>query len=132
MRRVFRYGAIGALPGLLVGLVPLLLHEVGVITSDQSQIGFIGVPLLFIGVFVGTLAGASDTGYGGKVMLGVAAGFVVGLGGGLLIDAALTAAGATVAGLWLLLAPAAMIAGGVLGARWGEHGGGSHTTAAQH
>ena len=130
MRRVLLGGVIGGLPGMLIALVPLLLHDFGVISADASQIGFIGVPLLFIGVFAGTLIASADTGYGGLVLVGVAAGFVVGLAGGVAIDFALSAAGWNVAGVWLFVAPAAMIAGGVLGAWWGERGHTSHPTAA--
>lgn len=88
-----------------------------------------GVPLLFIGVFVGTVIGAANTGHAGKVVLGVAFGFVIGLASGVLSHAALLAAGASVAGIWLLLAPVAMIGGGVLGAWRGEHRHTSHGTA---
>jgi hypothetical protein len=41
---------IGALPGLLIVFVPLVLASLDVITFDQSRIGIIGVPLLFFGV----------------------------------------------------------------------------------
>ena len=115
MRKVLLGGLLGALPGTLIVLVPMLLHEAGVITSDQAQIGFIGVPLMFIGVVIGTSIGAGESGHVGAVMLGVAGGFVIGLAGGLVI--------ATVGGvplIWLFLAPAVMIAGGALGARLGD------------
>ena len=108
MRRVVLRGIVGGLPGMLIALVPLLLHDVGMITSDQSQIGFMGVPLLFIGVFIGTLSGAS--GHTGSVALGVVLGFVLGLAIGV----------ALVPGLWLFLTPATMIAGGALGAWWAQ------------
>lgn len=120
MRKVAISAAVGGLPGMLIILVPLLLHQLGIITADQSQIGFIGVPLLFLGVFVGAVGGASESGQVGRVMLGVAVGFVAGLGVGVLIDQALIPAGSEIAGTWLLLAPAAMIGGGALGMWWGE------------
>ena len=120
MRKVLSHGLIGALPGLAVTLIPFSLHQAGVITSDQSQIGFVGVPLLFFGVLIGTLSGASDTGHGGAVGVGVIAGFVVGLAVGVVVDAALVAAGTNVAGIWLFLAPATMIGGGLLALRWAE------------
>ena len=116
-RRVFLGGLFGGLPGLLLALVPMLLHDLGLITSDQSQIGFVGVPLLFLGVFVGTAIGAADRGCDSQVMIGVAAGFGVGVVGGLAIAALLLAVGVGVGGLWLLVAAASMIAGGVLAAR---------------
>ena len=109
MRRVFLGGVIGGLPGLLIGLVPLVLLEFDVITSDQSQIGFAGVPLLFIGVFFGAMFGAHGSAHPGKVMLGLGAGFVLGLALGIAIDSALYAAGATIPGLPLFLPPVAMI-----------------------
>ena len=119
MRRVVFGGVIGGLPGMLIALVPLLMHDFGLITSDQSQIGFIGVPLLFIGVFVGTLIGAAGTAHIGKVMFGVTLGFFLGLSSGVAIAAALRAAGSTIPGIWLFLAPVTMIACGALGAWWG-------------
>ena len=132
MRRVLRGGIIGGLPGLLIGVVPLLLHELDFITADQSQVGFIGIPLLFFGVIFGILWGAADTGYTGKVMLGVLAGFVIGIVGGLLLDAAFDAAGLPRIGFVLWLIPVGMIGGGMLGVRWGEHRSTSLPPAAQH
>ena len=60
MRRVVLGGVIGGLPGMLIALVPLVMHDVGLITSDQSQIGFIGVPLLFIGCLLYTSPSPRD------------------------------------------------------------------------
>ena len=113
MRKVFLGGVIGAIPGLVVALVPLLLHGLGIISADQSQIGFIGVPLLFVGVLVGTMRGAAAVGHSGRVVIGVAIGFAVGLTVGLLIATLMPV-------VWLVTTPAAMIAGGVLGAWSGE------------
>lgn len=116
MRRVLLGGIIGALPGLLIALVPPVVESLDVITSDQTQIGFMGVPLIFFGVLVGTLIGARGSTHPGKVMLGVGIGFVVGLLGGIAVNTA-----TSVPLLWLFLTPAAMIAGGVLGAQQDEH-----------
>lgn len=127
MRRVLLGGVIGSLPGLLIALVPLVLASFDVITSDQSQIGFVGVPLVFFGVLVGTSIGALGSAHPGMVMLGVGIGFVVGLAGGIAINVA-----TTVPLAWLFLAPAAMIAGGVLGARRDEHTNPRRLPAAQH
>jgi len=127
MRRVFLGGMIGALPGLLIALVPLVLTSLDVITSDQSQIGFIGVPLIFFGVLVGTLIGTRGSTHPGKVMLGVGIGFVVGLAGGIALNAA-----TAVPLVWLFLTPAAMIGGGVLGASRVEHTIPPQLPAAQH
>lgn len=132
MRRVLRGGVIGGLPGFLIAFVPLLLHEMDVITSDQSQIGFIGVPLLFLGILFGLLWGASAAGHTGKVMLGAFAGFVASVVGSLLLEAALEAAGFGPVPLVMLFVPLGMLAGGVFGAWWGEHHPTSHPTASQH
>jgi hypothetical protein len=132
MRQVLRGGLIGGLPGFLIAFVPLLLHEMGVITSDQSQVGFIGVPLLFLGILFGLLWGSSSSGHSGKVMLGALVGFVAGILGGMLLDVALQAAGLGPAALIVLLAPIGMLAGGVLGVRWGEHHPTSHPNAPQY
>lgn len=110
--RVFIGGLIGGLPGLVLALTPLLLHEVDVLTADQSQIGFLGVPLLFLGVFVGSVLGAAESGCDRSVALGASIGFVVGLAAGSFI-----AASASVGVVGLLIAPTAMIAGGALAAR---------------
>ena len=111
MRRVALGGVLGGLPGLLIAVVPLLLHEFGVISSDQSQIGFVGVPLLIIGTLVGTLTAASDSGCTGTVMLGAVAGFVVAV----LINAGLSVVGAMLGPIFLFLTPLGMIAGALLG-----------------
>jgi len=55
MRRIVFGGLIGGLPGMLIAQVPFLLHQLGYITADQSQIGFIGVPLLFLGLLINAL-----------------------------------------------------------------------------
>lgn len=115
MRRVLLGGIVGALPGLLIALVPLVLTSFDVITSDESQIGFMGVPLVFFGVLVGTGVGARGLTRPGKVTLGVGIGFLVGLAGGIAISTA-----TSVPIVWLIVTPAAMIAGGVLGARQNE------------
>ena len=111
MHRVAIGGVLGGLPGFLIALVPLLLHDFGVISSDQSQIGFVGVPLLIIGTLVGTFTAASDSGCTGTVMLGAVAGFVVGV----LINAGLSAVGAGLGAVFLFLTPLGMIAGALLG-----------------
>ena len=51
--------AFGVLPGVLIIAVPVLLHSLDVITSDQSQIAFIGMPIGFIGLLVGAAIGAT-------------------------------------------------------------------------
>ena len=127
MRKVLLGGIAGAVPGLLVAVIPLVLSSLDVITSDESQVGFIGVPLLFIGVFVGTLIGARDLPHPGRVMLGVFAGLIVGLAGGIAISGA-----AATGPLWLIVAPATMIAGGMLGARGDESSNPPQRPAAQH
>jgi uncharacterized membrane protein YccC len=126
MRKVLLGGTIGALPGATIILVTALLHETGLITSDQSQIAFIGVPILFAGVLVGTLSGGA-----GRTALGVATGFVVGMTVGMLLTPA------TFPGLWLITTPAAMIAGGALAARPDDgnrspHGGLGHGPRPRH
>ena len=119
MRRVATGGVLGALPGMLIVLIPLVLHEFGVITADQSQIGFIGVPLLFIGTIVGTLMAASDSGCTGAAILGVVGGFVAGLTAAVLIQTALRAAGAGLPVMWLFGTPIGMISGAALGVHLG-------------
>lgn len=113
MRGIVKGGVLGALPGLLLCVVPLLLADVDLISGDQAQIGFVGLPILIIGTLLGTSTAASDTGCAGAVLLGNAAGFVVGLGVGLLIDVGLRAAGVGLFGVWLFLTPLGMIAGSV-------------------
>ena len=127
MRRVLLGGIAGAVPGLVVALVPLVLASLDVITSDESQIGFIGVPLIFIGVFFGTWVGARSSSHPGKVMLGVGIGFLVGVVGGIVISGV-----ASTGPLWLVLAPAAMILGGALAARGDTDRDSRQLPAAQH
>lgn len=112
MRRIATGGALGALPGLLMAIVPLLLHDVGAISSDQSQIGFIGLPALIVGIFVGTAIAASGTGCGGAPLLGAGAGFVVGLVAGVLVATAIPG----VAGIWIFTIAVGTIAGATLAA----------------
>ena len=127
MRRVLLGGIAGAVPGLLIAFVPLVLTSLDVITSDESQIGFIGVPLIFIGVFVGTGIAARNTEHPGRVMLGVGIGFLVGVAGGIVIS------GVTSTGpLWLVVAPAAMILGGALAARSDQGSDSGQLPAALH
>lgn len=106
---VIRGGAVGAIPGVLIALVPVLLHELDVISSDQSQIGFVGVPIAVIGTLVGTLVAAPD-GSAEQVLIGTGSGFAVGLAvGGLLV-----AFSVAVAGIGLLPIPVCMIAGAAI------------------
>ena len=104
--RVAKGGVLGAIPGLLLIGVTVLLAELDVITADQSQIGFLGVPLMILGIFVGTVLGA-----GGDHTLPVLGGVGTGLLLGLVMGGTLAANG-ILPGLWLILVPAAMIAGG--------------------
>jgi len=127
MRRVLLGGMIGALPGLLLALVPLVLASLDLISSDQSLIGFIGVPQILLGVLAGTSIGARGSTHPGKAMLGVGIGFVVGLAGGIALNVA-----TAVPLLWLFLTPAQTIAGGVPGARQAEHTSTPQMPAAQH
>ena len=108
-RRVARGATIGALPGLLLAVVPLLLHDSGVISSDQSQIGFIGLPILVIGTVIGSVATAAGSGSAAAALLGCGAGFAVGLTAGSLVAAA-TGLG----GIWLFAVPLGMIVGAAL------------------
>ena len=107
-RRVLLGCVIGALPGVLFGLVPLVLESFDVITSDQSQIGFIGVPLLFVGVLLGTWIGASESAHPARMTLGVGIGFVLGLSAGIAINSILRAAGVSASLVWIFLTPTAM------------------------
>ena len=132
MRKVFLGGALGGLPGLAISVVPLVLLESDVITSDQSQIGFVGIPLMFLGVFFGAMFGAHGLAHPGKVMLGLGVGFVGGLTVGIGADTALYAAGVTVPVLFLILPLVAMIGGAVVGAWWDEHSTPPHRPMAQH
>lgn len=56
-RRVLLGGLAGVVPGVLLMVVPVALSAADVITSDQSQIGFIGMPVALLGLFGGALAG---------------------------------------------------------------------------
>lgn len=55
--RVLLGGLVGLVPGALLMVVPVLLASTDVITSDQSQIGFLGMPLALLGLLVGALLG---------------------------------------------------------------------------
>ena len=55
--RVVLGGLVGVLPGVLLLAVPVVLASMDVITSDQSQIGFLGIPLALMGLLVGALLG---------------------------------------------------------------------------
>ncbi len=116
VRRVVLGGVLGGLPGLLIVGVPLLLQGLGIISADQSQIGFIGVPLLLIGAFAGVLT-AADAGQGGHVAFGAAVGFVGGLAIGAAATTVLLAAGIGLPGAWLLTAAAGTIAGAAFSVR---------------
>lgn len=60
-RRGLIGGVIGFVPGALLVAIPILLHELDVITADQSQIGFLGIFLTPVGVIAGVLIGAMTT-----------------------------------------------------------------------
>ena len=51
-------GLIGILPGALVMGVPIVLHAMDVITSDQSQVGFLGLFFIPVGLIAGAVIGA--------------------------------------------------------------------------
>lgn len=122
MRRIAIGGVLGAVPGLLFALVPLWLHGFGVISADESQIGFAGVPLLIIGTLIGILSGAAGAGSMAAVVLGIVAGFIAGVAAGVQINAGLQAVGLGLPGISLFLAPLGMIGGAVLAAYlWGRH-----------
>ncbi len=110
MRKMLLRATIGAIPGLLLVVVPVLLHAAGAITSDQSQLAFTGLPLLFLGILIGVLSAAAEIGRGGRAAIGMLVGFIVGLVVGLALSAAVGPV------LWLLTTPTAMIAGGVIAA----------------
>jgi hypothetical protein len=117
-RRTVIGALVGATPGALLVLVPAVLHAVGLITADQSQIGFAGVPLMLVGLTVGALA-RSPGGAGALVGIGLGAGFLVGAVGGVLVTELLRGAGFVVPGIWVVVVPVLMIAGAALGARRG-------------
>jgi hypothetical protein len=125
MRRVLLGGVIGALPGGLMILVVFVLERTGAISSDASQVGFIGLPILFLGALIGVVTGVSGSPHAGKAGLGALLGVVAGIAAGIGIDEALHAAGIGVVGLWLILGPAGMIGGAALGVWWGERRSGS-------
>ena len=58
--RTLGYGFLGMLPGLAVIVIPVGLYELGWISSDASQIGFVGMPIAFIGLLVGLAMGYGD------------------------------------------------------------------------
>lgn len=60
--KIVGFAVLGMLPGVLLAVVPVLLWDLGFISSDASQIGFLGVPLAFIGLIVGATVGVSLTG----------------------------------------------------------------------
>lgn len=117
-RRTVRGALLGAAPGALLVLVPLVLHAAGVITADQSQIGFAGVPLLLIGLSIGAVT-RSPAGAGTRVAAGLGAGFLVGAVGGVVVTELLRNTGFVVPGVWIVAVPLLMIAGAALGARRG-------------
>jgi hypothetical protein len=129
VRRMLLGGVIGGLPGMLLVTVPLALHELDVITSDQSQIGFLGVPLLFLGIPMGLLLSSPGRPQTGRVMRGVVVGGILGIAAAVILGAALSSAGVALPLLWLILGPAGMIAGGVIEA---QHDAGSRQPAPHH
>ena len=108
--RVVTGGVLGGLPGLFLIAVPTFLATLDLITADQSQIGFLGVPLMVIGIFIGTVLGAGRE-CSGPVIVGVGVGLVFGLFVG-----GVMAANGVLPGLWLLIVPSGMIGGGAAGA----------------
>ena len=121
MRRVLLGGLIGAAPGALFLLTVFILETTDVISSDASQIGFIGLPILFLGTLIGLVIGSSTNPHGAAIGVGALLGVAAGIAAGIGIGEALRAAGVSVGGLWLILGPLGMIGGGVTGAWWGEH-----------
>ena len=91
-----------------------ILHSLGAITSDQSQIGFLGVPVLFFGLLIGMLAGAAAAGNTSAVLAWMG----IGLIGGIALGAALTP---VMPGSWLIAVPLLILGGGVFGAWRHEH-----------
>ena len=98
-------GILGGLPGLFLIAVPTLLAVLDLITADQSQIGFLGLPLMVIGIVIGTVLGAGRE-CSGAVMAGVVAGLVFGL-----VVGGVLAANRILPGLWLVMVPSSMIGG---------------------
>lgn len=125
MRRVLIGGLAGAAPGALIIGGAFLLASLDVITSDQSQIAFLGIPFLAIGLLVGLLAPAVRQGIGGQVVAGMGLGLAAGI--------AATIAMTTVSpGFWLWLVPVTMLGGAVVGAWWAEHHSHPTGTTPQH
>ena len=114
MRRVLIGGLLGAAPGVLLIAVVGILYETDVITSDQSQIGFVGIPLLFFGLLIGLTAGAAASGATSSVLAWMAVGFAAGVALSVVL-------GRAAVGSWLILVPLFMLGGGVLGAWRHEH-----------
>lgn len=114
MRRVIRYGLIGIAPGALVIVTAVVLHTLGVITADESQIGFIGIPVMFLGLLAGVLSAAMVEELVGGVMAGMGLGVVAGIVLGAALVSVLPAA-------WLVTAPCGILGGAVFGARRAEH-----------
>ncbi len=114
MRRVLKGGLWGGAPGALLIAAVGILHSLDVITSDQSQIGFLGVPLLFFGLLIGMFAGASGAGSAPAVLAWMGIGLIVGIAVGTVL------AGVFV-GSWLVLVPLFILGGGVFGAWRHEH-----------
>ena len=110
IRRVATGGGLGALPGLLIAVVPPLLHDIAVVSSDQAQIGFVGVPLLIIGTFAGTAIAAADRGCGTAALLGSGVGYIVGISIGVMVGTVVVG----LAGSWLFVTPIGMIGGAAL------------------
>jgi hypothetical protein len=118
--RVVTGGVLGGLPGLLLIAVPVVLAALDLITADQSQIGFLGVPLMVLGIFIGIVLGAGGRECSGAVIGGVGAGLVLGV-----IVGGVLAANGVLPGLWLVVVAAGMIGGGAVGAL---RSGRSHTS----
>lgn len=114
MRRVLRSGLLGAVPGAVIIGIPAILLAFGVITSDQSQIGFMGIPLLFLGLLIGMLIGASNAGSSPRVLAGMGIGLVAGVALGVALTPLFP-------GAWLIFGPLSILAGGAAGAWRHEH-----------
>lgn len=113
-RRVALAGVLGTLPGFVLVLIPIVLHEMGVISSDQSQIAFSGLPLMIVGAIASTAAIGSNAGVGAVALAGGFGGFAVGLTVGLAVGGVLRAVGTGVVGTWLLLTPIGIVVGATL------------------